>query len=85
MLIRYGGDEFLMIMNHIARPEVESIARRLVEGVSQQLFDGIRCSISVGICYTDVSDVSTKEAIFVADSCMYMSKQKGGDVFHMCP
>lgn len=85
MMIRYGGDEFLIIMNNIAKSEVESIARRLVEGINQEQFDGIRCSISVGICYADACDVSTKEAIFVADSCMYMSKQKGGNVFHICP
>lgn len=85
MLIRYGGDEFLIIMNNITRPEVEGIVKRLIEGISQQRFEGIHCSISVGGCYANVSDVSTKEAIFVADSCMYMSKQKGGDVFHICP
>lgn len=84
LVIRYGGDEFLVLMRNTSKQEVEKIANRLVENVKLSSFHGISCTVSVGACCIDMEKVKLREAIFVADSFMYISKQEGGNSVHIC-
>ncbi len=83
-IARYGGDEFLIFMRNISRGEIEKIAQRLVSSVENRLFNGIRCTISIGACYIGSESVKLREAIFIADSFMYISKKSGGNSVYLC-
>lgn len=83
-MARYGGDEFLIFMRNISREEIEKIAQRLVSSVETKLFNGIRCTISIGACYIGSESVKLREAIFIADSFMYISKKSGGNSVYLC-
>lgn len=83
-IARYGGDEFLVFMRNISRGEIEKIAQRLVNSVENKLFNGIRCTISIGACYIGSENVKLREAIFIADSFMYISKRSGGNSVYLC-
>lgn len=83
-IARYGGDEFLIFMRNISREEIEKIALRLVNSIENKLFNGIRCTISIGACYIGSENVKLREAIFIADSFMYISKRSGGNSVYLC-
>ncbi len=83
-IARYGGDEFLVFMRNISRVEIEKVANRLVRSVEKKLFNGIRCTVSIGACYIGTESVKLREAIFIADSFMYISKKAGGNSVYLC-
>jgi len=83
-MARYGGDEFLVFMRNISREEIDKVAQRLVDSVENKLFNGIRCTVSIGVCYIGSESVKLREAIFIADSFMYISKKSGGNSVYLC-
>ncbi len=83
-IARYGGDEFVVFLRNISLAEIEKISERLVHSVSEKLFNGIHCTISIGACYIDREEVKLREAIFIADSFMYISKKSGGNSVYFC-
>lgn len=83
-MARYGGDEFLVFMRNVSRAEIEKISDRLVRSVENKLFNGIRCTISIGACYVGKENVKLREAIYIADSFMYISKKSGGNSVYFC-
>ncbi len=83
-IARYGGDEFVVFLRNISLTEIERISERLVHSVAEKLFNGIHCTISIGACYIDKEEVKLREAIFIADSFMYISKKSGGNSVYFC-
>lgn len=83
-IARYGGDEFVVFLRNISLTEIEKISERLVHSVAEKLFNGIHCTISIGACYIDREEVKLREAIFIADSFMYISKKSGGNSVYFC-
>jgi len=72
---RYGGDEFLIIINTSNRETVEKIANRLLEHI-RRMHPEISGSIGMVLVSPDM-DIS--EAIEKADKAMYRAKDKGGN------
>lgn len=74
VLVRYGGDEFLIVFSSISREEfiqnLESV-RKAVEGLTLRGYPGCHLSISIGGKYC-VSDA--KSAIHEADKMLYQAK-----------
>ena len=83
-IARYGGDEFVVFLRNLSFREIEKISERLVRSVERKLFNGIHCTISVGVCYVEMEKVKLREAIFVADNFMYISKKSGGNSAYLC-
>ncbi len=83
-IARYGGDEFVVFLRNLSFSEIEKISERLVRSVERKLFNGIHCTISVGACYVEMEKVKLREAIFVADNFMYISKKSGGNSAYLC-
>lgn len=81
MLARFGGDEFVLMMDHVdARGTLSLVAQRLADAVSQPLDIGgyscnISCSIGISI-YPDDGD-SVSELMMKADIAMYEVKARG--------
>lgn len=83
-IARYGGDEFVVFLRNLSFSEIEKICERLVRSVDRKLFNGIHCTISVGACYIEMEKVKLREAIFIADNFMYISKKSGGNSAYLC-
>ena len=74
-LVRYGGDEFLLLFKSIEEDEFEDMLKALSESVASAVPDGypeIKLGISIGGAY---HVFPLARAISVADSEMYKNKQ----------
>ena len=79
---RFGGDEFVAIVEGIAdREEATVLGLRLLETISQPLpgFDSMAVTASIGIALIRSSAVDPHEVIQASDSAMYNAKRSGRD------
>lgn len=81
ILLRYGGDEFVLVLPNISE---EDFARKL-ESISRQVsqttvpgYDQMKLSVSIGGVLSNGSSV--EEAVKRADSLMYRAKQRNCSV-----
>ncbi len=84
-IIRWGGDEFLVVGRHSNRDEVEAMAERIRAQIAQTVFslgDGqvARTSCSIGFaCYPFIRSqpdlLSWQQILGLADSAMYEAKK----------
>ena len=81
LAVRYGGDEFLAIVNGLSQPlESDIVARRLCESIKQPILlpDGqiLSISASIGVAFFSENQADI-EWIRRADQAMYQAKEKG--------
>lgn len=82
-LMRYAGDEFLVIaedLRHVR--EIEELADRLVTTVRREIQQdalALPLSVSVGIVIYPLDEGDPESLIHQADLAMYAAKQAGGD------
>ncbi|HEU4425303.1 MAG TPA: diguanylate cyclase [Pilimelia sp.] len=80
LLVRYGGDEFVLVLPETAAAEAMRIAVRLVERISGEPFPGsppLSLSISVGLA-TYPDDAPDRDGLLeVADRRNYLAKRRG--------
>lgn len=79
-LVRYGGDEFVLLLSHIPPEKFRSILeriRRAVYTIEIPQYENIHPTVSIGGVYQAHPLV---EAIRRADKLMYWAKQKRNDV-----
>jgi diguanylate cyclase (GGDEF)-like protein len=78
-LYRYGGDEFVVVLDDVDRQAAHEIAIRIRRGVAHlsAAIGGPRVTVSVGVaCYPD--DGTTKDALVeLADRALYIAKPDG--------
>ena len=83
-LVRYGGDEFIILLPHRAQFETLELTRRLRERLNQTSFltdEGLnlRITASYGIA-TLPADAQDREGLLnVADKALFSSKDRGKD------
>lgn len=78
---RYGGDEFLLVLNHMDREEIlRGMLQTVLNNVRtkfETMFDDIKITPSIG-CAVFPDDGTTYEELFKkADFCLYRAKDKG--------
>ncbi len=77
IIIRYGGDEFLVIQPNLSSQDAFLVWNNLVEQVKKERFGSISISISVGLAGFP-SDGDNFELLFVkADDRLYLAKRSG--------
>jgi diguanylate cyclase (GGDEF)-like protein len=81
---RYGGDEFLVILEKCPHRRAEELAQRLLSHIHGLTFvskgEGINCSISIGLASTDYIKLDSPEALLeYADQSLYLAKESGRD------
>ena len=79
-LVRYGGDEFVLLLSHIPAEKFRSILERIREAVYTTeipQYENIHPTVSIGGVY---QAHPLLEAIRRADKLMYWAKQKRNDV-----
>jgi diguanylate cyclase (GGDEF)-like protein len=83
LLARYGGDEFVVLLEQLTDPGVvHAIATRVIEALSRSFAaDGltVHLSVSIGVALFPEHGGSAEELLACADTAMYEAKRKGGD------
>lgn len=80
--VRYGGEEFVLVLPETSHEEAIMVAERLRMKVEQQTFSGdlkdLRLTISMGVAtYLSPSMTSIEDLIREADAALYRAKQGG--------
>jgi diguanylate cyclase (GGDEF)-like protein len=76
-LFRFGGEEFVVVLDHESESGVEIVFERLRATVEQHLFPQVgRVTISIGYTCITTSDVGAN-AFGRADEALYLAKQQG--------
>ena len=86
-IIRWGGDEFVIIFNGLQERNALSFGERILSIVSSLtvpvLDDEISPSISIGISFFKQADTSYSDIIERADQALYQSKSNGRNQVHL--
>ncbi len=82
LIYRYGGDEFIVIVEDVSFETAKQIADRILTGIMKKNFNidrerKIQISISIGLSMASTKTNSVKEIIEKADHMMYQAKKKG--------
>jgi diguanylate cyclase (GGDEF)-like protein len=86
-LVRWGGEEFLAILDPITREQADSTVERLLQTVRRDpvLWNGqaIQCTISIGYAFFPMTgsatEISLENAISLVDKALYEAKRRGRD------
>jgi len=88
-LVRWGGEEFLLVAKRSDREKAHQIAEKLCTAMREHSFvlsDGraLRCTISVGYAAFPILDqhpeaFTWEDTLQVADQCLYAAKHAGRD------
>jgi len=86
-LIRWGGEEFLIVVRYCNREEVTDLAERIRQKVAENIFDlgndqHIHKTCSIGMaafpfCRSAPSTITWEQVIDTADKALYLAKDKG--------
>ncbi len=86
-LVRWGGEEFLLVARFLDRKHAEKMAERLRQSIAENLFDigegqVIRKTCSIGFAAYPFlprlpESVSWSQVIDIADSALYLAKRNG--------
>lgn len=79
---RYGGDEFLVILENCPLPRAQELSQRILEHISHLSFndkkENVNISISIGLATTDGEAITSPEQLLdAADRGLYLAKQGG--------
>jgi diguanylate cyclase (GGDEF)-like protein len=89
-LVRYGGDEFVILLPHRPQSEALELTRRLREEINQASFlndEGldIHVTASYGIATLPEDAGDQEELLAMADKAMFSSKNRGKDRIMLGP
>jgi len=86
-VVRWGGEEFLIVCRFTTRPDVEVVAERIRSGIAEHEFDinqeqTIRLTCSLGVTHYPLStsqpaSLSWEKTMNLADLALYRAKQSG--------
>jgi len=81
MPVRYGGEEFIVLLPHTYPEEAVKVAERIRMEFEKFLFrfdrDVIKLTVSAGISFCPSGECNLNELIQMADKAMYEAKEKG--------
>lgn len=80
-VIRYGGEEFLVVLYRCNEQSLESVGNRLRNSIKRIKFpnhESLQVTVSIGCC-TFKSDSKLQEIIEKADQALYRAKKEGKD------
>jgi diguanylate cyclase (GGDEF)-like protein len=86
IVARYGGDEFIILMNDVSKADAIDITSRIQRKIGNSLFHDACCTVSIGLCCVEPQGIvsSFRDAILIADNFMYAAKRDGGNTIKVC-
>ncbi|WP_022846624.1 GGDEF domain-containing protein [Desulfurobacterium sp. TC5-1] len=75
-LVRWGGEEFVVICPHLSKREAYFVAEKLRKIIASHDFNGVKVTASFGVSEIDPSD-SIDRAVKLADKALYEAKKSG--------
>ena len=82
---RYGGEEFVVVLQSRSQDEAASVARRVCMSVAGSMFSvrrtPITVTVSVGIAVYKGQDVTYDDIIRAADFALYQAKENGKNTY----
>ncbi|GKW24704.1 hypothetical protein PEC311524_22980 [Pectobacterium carotovorum subsp. carotovorum] len=91
LLCRWGGEEFLIIIQGLSENDCLEIAERIrsiIEGSSLAISNGhtVRCTTSIGVSFFHLESIEDfHEAFKEADKLLYMAKEQGRNRVNSSP
>jgi len=83
-VIRYAGDEFIIVVENGEISYLKKIATRIKEEVEKAVFENnIKCTISIGIARYPQDAKCLEELIELADQALYFSKRRGKNKLYL--
>ena len=83
LVIRYGGEEFLILLNippnKKTKENVLNILERIRRNVSENVVNGVKVTASFGVFMDTKKAKDLDDAIKKADSALYKAKERGRD------
>ncbi len=76
-VIRYGGDEFVVLLSHTTRDVARALAHRMLEEASRQEFAGFSLGASAGLASFPLDALDPFELLALADQALYVAKRRG--------
>lgn len=75
--IRYGGEEFILLLENIDLAAARNVAARLHEQISEARPGGVAITVSIGIAIAKTPDDDLASVIKRADEALYEAKRGG--------
>ena len=75
--IRFGGDEFIILMPDTNHSKVDLISNRIRKKFEEQKFNSETLTVSIGITIINNYDVSEDDLLKLTDDCLYKAKHQG--------
>lgn len=83
-VVRYGGDEFLLICQKAGLDEATGIGQRVLAAIKQTPLthegQDLSYSVSMGVASFPEHSVLSRDLIRMADKAMYLAKKNGGNM-----
>ena len=81
LVARFGGDEFVVVLEHASLDEVVAKAHELSEVISRVQVPGVSSHLtaSIGVAVSPRPDVRPEAMLRDADAAMYQAKRRGRD------
>ena len=86
-LVRWGGEEFLVVARNTARADAQTLPERIRSAVAAHPFDigeasPLHCTCSIGFCLFPMVALETdrlawEQSIDLADQCLFAAKRNG--------
>ncbi|NPA15015.1 MAG: diguanylate cyclase [Deferribacteres bacterium] len=76
ILVRYGGDEFLIFLPHIGLAAAKAVAERIRKFIESSEIEGLRITVSVGVAESSFAR-DLEDLIEAADEALYKAKRAG--------
>ncbi|WP_116366432.1 GGDEF domain-containing protein [Parahaliea mediterranea] len=80
LIVRYGGEEFMVVLPRTALQDAEAIAQRILARVREQT----PVTVSAGVAVYNGDD-SFETVVKRADEALYHAKDSGRDRYHLAP
>ncbi|HVK98450.1 MAG TPA: EAL domain-containing protein [Dongiaceae bacterium] len=77
---RFGGDEFVILLENIGAPEAHRVAQKLLYAMEKPVplrTGPVQCSLSIGLCGFSADSGSPDEILSSADRALYQAKLIG--------
>lgn len=82
LLMRWGGEEFLLILRKVERSQLDNLIRKIITAISTEPVENIQISVSGGLVIIPTAQAELEAQIKHADQLLYNAKAAGRGQIH---